>query len=346
MNKYFKRFLNILCALLLTAIFLGYFNEVFRKQWDLKENSLQREQEILKNYQDIDVLYLGSSGLYASVSPVRIWDQYKISGYNLSTSEHNFVSRYYRFKSLLSHTRIKIVVVDMSFLINQKSTPLSEYYEPYYKNTFNCLPTKAEKIEYLNNLNTEYPGLETLEYWFPFIKHHNNWDKITEKEQERTLDDYKMGGLLDERTKEIEKNTIAKAVEFDDIELKYFEIMINLANENDIEVIGIMTPKAKFNKNAQDAYIELSEKLNFTYFKMNDDGEYEGLDIDYETDFYNEGHLNIKGNRKFSDYLGGLLEKELSQNPDNNSLDDTRTSIYDSYVLEYNEMYAEALDDE
>ena len=211
-----------------------------------------------------------------------------------------------------------------------------------FKSNFNSLKDKKRKFDFLKTLSSEFKTLNSFEFYVPFFKHHYNWDILIAKEPIEELEEFNKGALFVNRIKPIDKYLSEYEYKINDFELKYFEKFIELANQNDIEVIVLVPPRANHSKSQEDQLLKLTEKLNFTYIVKNSKGEFEGLELDYKKDFYNSGHLNTFGNRKFSDYLGKYIYDNYGDKLIKKR-DDKKNQEWDSYVEEYNNYYNKAL---
>ena len=245
MNKYIKRTIKITVFFsFFLSVFL-YLNSLFLIQWENQEHNIERMETIL-NFPDktADVLFLGSSSLFTGVSPARIWENNKITSYNLSASAHNFFARYFKLKQVLEKRELNLVVLDVSYLFNPGMRDGNENYKLAYNQGFYSMKGIANKYEYLATLNQEFIGDKWDYILFPILKHHGNWDQLSFKKIESKVEGFKLGGLLNKDVQASKVSIIEKDREFNERELKYFKKIVELCKLNDLPILAILTPKA------------------------------------------------------------------------------------------------------
>lgn len=236
MKRKMKIFLEILIFLLVFSTIFLYINTLFARQWQKESNATAKMDEVLElPKKTLDVLFLGSSTVMVGVSPARLFDKTEITSYNLGNSRHNMFSRYHKFKQVLENHVPKLIIMDLTIVFT-KSNPYSEDYMPYYQSGFNTMKNISSKKEYIKDLKNEYGSINELEYWFPIIKHHVNWDKFNHDKLEYNPKNGELGGILSKVIKPIEYTSNANKIEINKIEKKYLEKILTLAKEKDVEV--------------------------------------------------------------------------------------------------------------
>ena len=347
MNKYIKRTIKITVFFsLFLSVFL-YLNSLFLNQWENEEHNIERMETIL-NFPDktADVLFLGSSSLFTGVSPARIWENNKITSYNLSASAHNFFARYFKLKQILERRDLNLVVLDVSYLFNPGVVEDNDNYKLAYKQGFYSMKGIANKYEYLATLNQEFTGEKWNHILFPILKHHSNWDQLSSKKIESKVDGFKLGGLLKKDIESNEVSIIEKDREFNERELKYFKKIVELCKMNDLPILAILTPKASIFTSDIQKINKLSNEMEFDFVNFGNPDFAQEMGIDYNQDFYDYGHLNVSGNHKFSEYLGNYIETNYSNvrtwhESDNGYYEQTK--IWQEAEVEYNRFYESSL---
>lgn len=343
MNKYVKRLLEITFFIAAFSTIFLYLNSLFLLQWDNRDNGIERMETLLSfPEQTSDVLFLGSSGVYAGISPTRIWEKNKISSYNLSTSEHNFFARYFKLKQILETRKVNLVVLDVSYLFNLVTSAELERYQLNYKQGFHSMRSIDNKLEYLTTLKSEFNNINPVHYVFPILKHHSNWDYFSSKKLESEVDSFKLGSLLSKNVKKIKHKEYVSEKQINETELKYFKKILELCQKEDVSVLAIITPKADNNISVEQNVNILSQEHGFNFINFANSKYTKELGLNYDQDFYNAGHLNILGNRKLSDYLGDYIaenypnvkiwhesEKDYAE----------KTKIWQEALLEYTKFY-------
>lgn len=302
-----KRIIKIFIFLLILLTLFLYTNKMFETQWHNVNNGFQKTEEYLGLPDDTaDVLFLGSSGLYAGISPARLWDNTSITSYNLSVSTHNFFSRYFELKQILEERDISLLITDLSYIFNP-TNPYSEKTEINYKYGFSSMKKLGNKNEYINTLETEYPDINIFEYWMPLSKHHVNWDKFQEDKFLLDNDNIILGSLHSVYIDPISYKINNSILEINEIELKYFNKLLDLAKEKNVEVLGIIPPRSITEVNKNDFLKELSNQKNIKFLDFTTENLKDEVQVNPQTDFYDVGHVNILGNRKLTDFLGEYI---------------------------------------
>lgn len=309
MNLKTKRILSVLSILILFTLSFLSLNHIFAKQWDNTE-AIRERMEQFKNLPEdsVDVLFLGSSGLYAGVSPARIFQTNGITSYNLSKSNHTFYTRYYKLLEILEFQQPKLIVMDLSYISSPGVSPSNKNTEIEFRSGYHALTTQSLKEQYLKNLHKDFPEIDPWSYRFPFIKHHNNWDQLTEKGFNVTdLNLQHMGGLLRPKITKVSSkiNNAPRTInEYQDL---YLKKIIDLLDDKSIDALFVITPRVGLPDQRHTLYQDYATENNIDYVNNATLDFMEEIGLDYAKDFYNEGHLNLWGNRKYSDYLSNYI---------------------------------------
>lgn len=307
-----KILLKIIVVLVLLLPTLLFLNEMFRKQFDTGEQLNQRRDSYYSFDEGIvDVLFLGSSGLYAGAQPPVLWETGNISSYNLSTSDDNLFVRYHKLKEVLDN-KPKVVLLDLTVLNSKSIDATGERLSSVYKKNYNFLNSMEHKRAFLSEIKALFPDVKPIEYLFPIIKHHTNWHEVTAYKQERRPIDHLLGALHNTRKTPVERRVTS---EFNPLktQVEYLEKIIQLACEKDVELVFAVMPRAVYNSKLSSYIEELSIKQDIPFFDYTSDEAFLELNLDIQEDFYDEGHLNIYGAEKLSGKLAEDLLREFPE---------------------------------
>ncbi len=239
--------------------------------------------EILGEPEDtIDVVALGDSLVYSSLSPMEIWNHYGYTVFDSAEAAQIISSTYDNMKVAIDSQHPKIVIMEANVLFRD--------------------PSKKKE---------ENPLLKGAKYYFPIAKYHNNWKKyISFGKKSNWANVYKGYKFINKvnPSKPIEYMSGSKKKrEILDGNLKYFEDIVKLCEENNIHLVLVAFPtQTTWSSKKHNAIIELQEKYDFDFLDLN----LVDIGIDWATDTKDAGsHLNYKGAKKVSNYIGNYLER-------------------------------------
>jgi hypothetical protein len=97
--------------------------------------------------------------------------------------------------------------------------------------------------------------------------------------------------------------------ESDPTGLFYYEKIIRLCSENNIDLIFVTTPRLTWNYKQHNGVKELADKYGLTYIDYSLPNNRKIIDFDPSADFYDRLHVNIFGSFKVSNHLGAYLHE-------------------------------------
>ena len=258
----------------------------------------------------IDVIGLGDSLVYSSFSPMELWHDYGYTAYDCAQPAQTIKATYEYLEAALEVQSPKIVLMESSVL----------YRNPKNENWKNKISTELKK-------------------YAPIAKYHDNWKKyLSYGSKDNWVDAYK-GYKYITKVEGIKKKinymkyTEKKKV-IPDYNLEYFDKIVKLCEEKNTKLVMVSFPSIKsWNYARHNTVSELFEKYNLEFIDLN----LVDLQIDWKVDTKDEGnHLNYKGAKKVTDYLGNYL-KETNLLEDHREDKDYRSwdKAYDIYVKSF-----------
>lgn len=346
-NRIIKIIWIILFIGLLTLV-LYRANTVLSEKYIKSENIIKRKNLALDLPQDsIDVFFLGSSGLFSGVSPNNIWRNEKIKSFNFSSSDQPYIVRYYNILDLIDRQKPKLIVMDISSLNKHDLIPTEASYEVYFRKGYVDIQDEDLKKQYLKDLEDWFPDFNTLDYRVPLLRFHSSWSDIDEDnfkdyEDPEGYTNFLMGGLLSSSIEELEFDSYDGEEEFEPSEFNafYAEKIIEFTRENDIELLFLITPKTKSYRDKDLVAEEFAKKHGVNFINFSDKSHMEKMDLDLKQDFYNWGHLNIWGNKKFSSYLASIISDlypDLANNMEDSQFWKRSLKFFDNYQKQLEE---------
>ena len=252
----------------------------------------------------INVLILGSSHSYSAVNPYLIEEKTGLTAYDFCTQQQPIWITYYYFKEALKTQKPQYVILDIHMLLIGNSDYAEDSVNrdaidkmKMSKNKIDAIKTSVEKRE------------DRESYYFNIIKYHTRYKELNSSDIEvvfkgKTIDNKGYKNLPESHYifPGVDVNT-TDTMDIYDKNLEFFYKIVDLAKEKNIELIVIKTP----------AYYEgdMIKKLNSVtkiaeeknIFFLNYIERINTLNLDYNSDFYDGGHLNENGSIKFTNQL-------------------------------------------
>lgn len=314
----------LLIAIPLSNVFIigvgniGEMKSCSKYFYDMPENS-------------VDVLYLGSSSMWAGVSPALVYSEIGATGFNRSTTVQTAPTTYAYLLEALKTQTPKLVVLDAYTMF----IPYDEVFMRSAVDSMDYSDAKQQAIDYYSdNFFTK------LSFYFPYLRYCKNWDQVSPEKiymYYKTVNagyDYlcPMGGRINDNVYSFEmpKENFATTDEVttpDSESEKYFRMIIELCQEKGIDVMVLTIPNSFSTYADYNKMTEVCDEYKINYFDLALISE--SLGVDASKDFSDEGvHMNIYGNVKVSKYVSKLIK-------DNYDIPDRRGQegyeFYDEY---------------
>ena len=268
------------------VLLLAVFSGIFYRLATVADEGLQSRNAAfigIKEEQEntIDVLVLGDSETYTSISPMQLYQDTGITTYVCGQSQQRVHEAYSILKTALKTQKPKLVILETNTLFRYKgqNTEMEKYLG---EQICNLLP--VFRYHYMWKMpfdgdsasNTQYKGFRLR-------------DKVAA---------YKGGDYMKE-TEEV--------AEIPEWNKSCVEDIISLCEENDIRLMFISVPSPKnYNYKEHNALEQYAKELNVPYLDLNLKNE--ELGMDWNQDTMDKGdHLNIHGAVKVTDYMSKFL---------------------------------------
>jgi hypothetical protein len=323
-----KSIIRIGCFVILLCITLGCLNNIFKFKHSDGIYGVTKFYELEDN--TVDVLVLGSSHAYEDVNTGTLWKEYGIASYVLAGSSQPLWNTYYYLKEALKTQTPKVIVLEGFGLLFEQ-----EYLGDSYiiKNNFG-LHLSFDK---LNSIKVSASKERWIEFILEYEQYHTRYTELSSSDflpnqNDHLYDDWK-GFCCNMVTTPLEYSGVSgieeRALLFKKNE-KYYRMIIELAQEQNIPIVVAISPYAGISEEHQQVYNTACDIANeydvqFVNFNLWVDE----IGIDYSTDAADISHLNYNGNQKYSAYLGNYL-KENYDIPDRRG-----DKKYDSWERNY-----------
>ncbi len=233
----------------------------------------------------VDMLVVGDSLSYTSISPMQLWKDQGITSYICGQSGQKIQEMFYMLKTAFETQKPKVVLLETNVLFRAQ------------KGLDGLMSTIAVKGN----------------YYFPIFRFHNVWKPILmgKSYEEKNYKGFLVRDTVDaydgsDYMKETNKNK-----EMSDVVLEYLDCIRQLCQENGADVVLVSTPSPKnYNYRKHNTLEAYAEENEMDYLDLN--LMIKELGIDWQTDSLDHGdHLNLNGAGKVTDYLETYLQSHF-----------------------------------
>lgn len=255
----------------------------------------------------VDIAFFGSSHSYRSIFPMQLWEDAGISAMNLATSSQQLVATYYLMREAVRTQKPKVFVLE---LYGASYSDYKKYNVNLFHSSIDFIPLNFNKLSlWWEQLRHDFSLKEQLEFLFPVIKFHTRWMELTM--DDFITDNFQKGGAPTTETEVQSPGKIIrkKGALYPTVE-KYLLKICRLCQKEQISLVVFTAPVAD-----DKHYKRICRKINTANELCRENGAIvyemqdviEGMNLDYQTDFYNSEHLNLSGAVK----LTGWMEEQL-----------------------------------
>ncbi len=298
-------FLLALVLLLVLTWFLGWLLMPQRKSYGSMWEQYRQEPR-----DSVDVLFFGSSVVYCDVAPAWIWEESGLSSWVMAGPEQTLSLTYYYLREALKTQTPEMVVVEVTGLLFDK-------YQNYSRANISTMPFS------LNRLAAVFRAAEASEWkglLFPLYNYHARWTDVERPEMEEHLRPSRdlmagytpLGRVLPQNPR-INNGRVLNDETYAE-NLRWLARIRDLCRDRDIRLLIYLAPAAARTPLQLTERIDTdAEALGIEMLDLSDLSE--ELEVDYEQDWYDPLHFNIRGAEKFSRWWGIWLASELAPVP-------------------------------
>ncbi len=265
----------------------------------------------------LDAVIIGSSTTYAFWTAPYAWYEHGLAVYPLSSIMQPIQAARFLIDDARKDHPDAVYIVNITSVHTDKEKH-SEYDLRFLHGLLDNYPATVNKykmLDYLCDL-AGHGTEERMELYFPIIKYHTRWNKLTDFDLNKKPDVYKGGNTYGsflktstDATGGLKDFTLRSDLE-EGLRHSIVELM-DYCNTERVKVLFVVSPqglKSKERIGMQNTLVEMLEKGGFDVldFRKLD----EEADIDYSTDFYDREHTNIHGSIKFTNYISLYLKEK------------------------------------
>ncbi len=290
--------------------------------------------------ESVDILFIGSSHACQSFDPEIFDSELGIRTFNLGSAFQSLSTSYYVLKECMSYQNPKVIFLEVYWKVMEKDLNDKQLFYNYNymkesnikKDIYNDLFDYREKIKdgvkilkYKDNfnafLNNKFSAMITG------IMNNKAQSSILAEDKNDDGEYYKGKGFIYNNKTVNSEDLVNKnefknySIDLDNIsalELSYFDEIIFLCKESNIDLILVTAPMPEISVENIDNYdkfhdyiefIAESNKLEYLDYNLH----MEGIEFDV-SDFKDDNHLNYTGVIKFNNHLIDYLTDLISSN--------------------------------
>lgn len=277
-------FILVLAGILsLGSNFFVYFAKEGQNAELLKRDAIQI-QLMKEEKNSIDLLILGDSESYSSISPLQLWRNAGVTSFVGGQASQKMTEAMDLLKTALNTQRPKVVLLETNELFRSSSSP--------------------------DRISEEM--LQTAQNFFPIFRYHNVW-KSQMMNTDQALTNWKGYRL---RSDSQPVSSVASYMKTDggvktisNENKDLLSEMKKICEQNKCQLVLYSSPSPiNYDMSKHNGIVEAADKLQLPYIDLN--LKTAELGMDWQKDSYDSGdHLNIYGAEKVTKYMQEYLQK-------------------------------------
>lgn len=286
-------------------------------KWKDTSGDYNSSIEQLKNTprDTVDVVFTGSSHTYCGIAPATFWSQEGYSVFDMAISGQDKYSSYHSLKELLKTQSPEVVFVDLyPFTYEKHAVEGNEH------RNMMALPTGLNSVEQLK----DYYDISEKEERTKIVNYFLRWPIVHTRYRELGKYDYLKNPANDfirgeglmfvaNPAEYFDPSAyVCEAAELSDKNMQLIDRFIELSEKENFSLVFIVIPyhSGDTDLSILDGAISYIEGKNVPVVDLNRGREV--LNLDVNTDFIDNDHLNGYGAEKLSSYLTAYLKENYN----------------------------------
>ena len=338
-------------AFAVLALFMMYFiSRLLIPKWLGIWNASKTDTQFYKEERNsMDLVFMGSSCGSSSIDPIQLFDETGIMSYDLCNNAQPLLSTYFWLNEVLKTQKPKMIVLEVVAIgletaKEEMKARRSYEYMKWGRNKLNYAKAYVDAGDGTSNL---------LSYLFPLYMYHTRWDSLSRDdfafmmgENGTMLRGYTPNRTTLASTEPDFEYTGLDGSDDETLELlpsnkEYLQKIIDLCREKEIGLLLLKTCDSRWLQSSHDYIAQVAEENGVPFLDMNLPEIVEESGIVMRDDAMDTRHLNLRGARKTTEYLGKYL-REHTDLPDRRG--ETRYENIISKSREYHDSFLEDLE--
>ena len=311
-----KRILKLSCFGLIFMLFLS------GAAGFLKVNSLPDSVRIkgfyLEPKDSLNMVTIGASETYTAIAPGLLWKEFGFTSYNYSVAGSPISIVKSQVKEILANQDPKVIVIEINGTLQDDEYQINE--KLLRKYIYN-IPWSVNKI---NTIKEIVPEDQQTEYFIPFLKYHSNWQsldlcianfylqsRMMLEGSSRLKGFQTISGAEETKSKVIDVKGDTSVLPLSEKAEYYLRDLLQYLKDEGIDNVLFMRTPHRITKKSYPFYQRANEaekiikEYGFPY--VNFETQKDEIGLSMMDDFYNNHHLNLYGQKKFTNYFGNYM---------------------------------------
>lgn len=296
-----KKSIRIIVASILAIALLGGLFLVSQKLC-VKGYSEDRYQEFWDDPGQYDIWFMGSSHMYYSVQPMKLWEDHGYTSYDIATPSATIPTTYWVLMNALERGTPKLVVVDLYHIdMDRKVVTMQDKWHC----AFDAMPASATKEQAIDDL---FDAAQKKDLMDPLYIDPGIYARA-KKAKEKYHFPLSKGSVMEEKVVDISGDQIVPKEDLLDGEtlgMVYMRKIIDECNKRDIDLLITALPYSGY---------PVKQKGLHSGIKLADEEGIPALDysycpglLDYSVAFSKDGHPNAYGGAVLTEEIGDYIE--------------------------------------
>jgi len=317
-----KRIIKITSLVIILTLFLGFLQDYYFSR--PASQTLRNDGFYLEDRNSLDVLFMGASEVYSGFSSALAYKQQGFTSYPYAFTGNPDTLWKNELKEALRYQKPKLVVVEVNGALYD---PEDLYDDSKLRQFTDSMPLSENKIETVNRFATE----DKLSYYLTILKYHSRWNEVFTSLSwmtDRLFMKARGYSLLrgsftrtgyDSRGK-VEDVANIKGVQPLSNDARYYLLdFLQYCKDNKVNVLFVRFPHLISDQRAEMMYRRsktvksIVSEYGYSFLDMEPLRKNIGLK---KNDYYNNDHLNIKGQRKLTTYLAAYIARHYDVSGD------------------------------
>ena len=298
-------------ALFIVLTIFIYTKVAYVFQYKMKDDKIRQLYMEPKN--SLDVVFVGSSHVYYSISPMKIWGEYGIASIDAASQSQTVPTSYYVVKEAIRVQHPKVIVMDVYYMTYNRYARSQGI---LHRATDSFAFTSPNRWEMIHDIVPNSEGKEDVwSYYFTLGLYHSRWKNLKQKDFHPQMV-YKKGHVMSTKIKgrQMIYNDSSEKSPMPDMTLEYLKKIKDYCDKHDTELLLVGIPYTYLDGHEKSAekqmkrlrwFEDYASENGYNYLNMFECMDEIGLDS--EKDFCSPAHTNLVGGEKITSYLGDYL---------------------------------------